>query len=86
MSRKKREFRKNDVSDSKFNDPLVGKFINCMMWHGKKSTSENVFYAALDTIKTRHNKDGFDVFKEAMEKINKIRLISFSYKVKIIKD
>ena len=69
MSRKKREFRKNDVSDSKFSDALVGKFINCMMMHGKKSTSQNVFYGALDVIQNRHNKNGFDVFKDAMENV-----------------
>lgn len=69
MSRKKREYRKNDVADSKFADPLVGKFINCMMWHGKKSTTENTFYGALDAIQARHNKNGLDVFKEAMDNV-----------------
>lgn len=69
MSRKKREFRKNDVSDSKFSDPLVGKFINCMMYDGKKNTSEGIFYGALDAIQARHNKNGFDVFKEAMDNV-----------------
>ena len=69
MSRKKKEYRKNDVSDAKYGDPVVGKFINSMMWHGKKSKAEKVFYDALDTIKQRVDKEGFDVFKEAMDNV-----------------
>ena len=69
MSRKKKEYRKNDVSDAKYGDSVVGKFINSMMWHGKKSKAEKVFYDALDTIKQRVDKDGIDVFKEAMDNV-----------------
>ena len=69
MSRKKREYRKNNVSDSKFADPIVGKFINCMMWHGKKSISEGTFYDALDIIESRHSKNGLEVFKDAMDNV-----------------
>ena len=36
--------------DPKFNSKLVSKFINCMMWAGKKSAAQNVFYGAMDII------------------------------------
>ena len=36
--------------DSKYNSRLVTKFINCMMWGGKKSTAQDVFYGAMDIV------------------------------------
>ncbi len=36
--------------DAKFNSKLVSKFVNCMMWDGKKSTSQQIFYDAMDII------------------------------------
>ena len=37
-------------ADSKYNSRLVTKFINCMMWGGKKSTAQDVFYGAMDIV------------------------------------
>jgi len=36
--------------DPKFNSKLVSKFINCMMWQGKKSTAQQMFYDAMDMV------------------------------------
>ncbi len=36
--------------DPKFGSKLVSKFVNCMMWDGKKSTSQQIFYDALDIV------------------------------------
>ncbi len=36
--------------DAKFNSKLVSKFINCMMWDGKKSTAQDVFYNAMEIV------------------------------------
>lgn len=36
--------------DSKYNSRLVAKFINCMMWGGKKSAAQEVFYGAMDIV------------------------------------
>jgi small subunit ribosomal protein S7 len=36
--------------DPKFNSKLVAKFINCMMWQGKKSTAQQMFYDAMDAV------------------------------------
>jgi len=37
-------------ADAKFNSKLVSKFVNCMMWDGKKSTSQHIFYDAMDIV------------------------------------
>ena len=39
--------------DPKYNSKLVSKFINCMMWGGKKSTAQSVFYDAMDIIASK---------------------------------
>jgi small subunit ribosomal protein S7 len=39
--------------DAKFNSKLVSKFINCMMWAGKKSNAQNVFYDAMDIVASK---------------------------------
>jgi len=39
--------------DARFNNLLASKFINCMMWDGKKATSEKIFYHAIEIIAKR---------------------------------
>ena len=56
-------------ADSRFNSVLVSKFINCLMWDGKKSTAESVFYRAMDQIETKLSKDPLEVFKQSIENI-----------------
>ncbi len=36
--------------DAKFNDPLVTRFVNNLMWEGKKNTSFNIFYDAMERV------------------------------------
>lgn len=55
--------------DFKFKDVVVGKFINCLMYDGKKQTAQTIFYDALDTIQTKLNTDAFKVFQEALENV-----------------
>ena len=53
--------------DAVYNSTLVSKFINCMMWDGKKSVSERIFYRAMDQIRDRVGDDPLPVFKRAVE-------------------
>jgi len=53
--------------DPVYNSTLVSKFINCMMWDGKKSVSERIFYAAMDRIRSQTGDDPLPVFKKAVE-------------------
>jgi small subunit ribosomal protein S7 len=39
--------------DARFNSKLVSKFINCLMWDGKKSVAQKVFYDAMDIVKDK---------------------------------
>ncbi|MBL7663005.1 30S ribosomal protein S7 [bacterium] len=69
MSRKKRDFSRKVLPDPKFGMELVTKFINTMMWHGKRSVSEGIFYGALDKIHEKISKDPLEVFNQAMENV-----------------
>ena len=55
------------VPDPVFNSTLVSKFINCMMWDGKKSVSERIFYEAMERIRSSTGEDPLPVFKKAVE-------------------
>lgn len=56
--------------DPKFDSLLASKFINCLMWDGKKSTAQSVFYDALDEIKRRMpDAEPIDVFTQAVENV-----------------
>ena len=59
--------RKQLVGDPKFDSLLASKFINVLMCDGKKSTAQQVFYAALDIIGTRiKDAEPIDVFTQAV--------------------
>src|SRR5271168_507084 len=56
--------------DPRHNNKLVSKFINCLMWGGKKATAQRVFYSALDQIKKRMpDLEPIDVFLQAVENV-----------------
>ena len=67
MPRKGTVERREVLSDPIHNSPLVQKFINCMMWDGKKSVAERIFYTSLEKIRERANDDPLKVFKKAVE-------------------
>jgi small subunit ribosomal protein S7 len=56
--------------DPKFNSILAGKFINCLMWSGKKTVAQNVFYGALDVIQKKiTDVSPIEVFERAMDNV-----------------
>jgi small subunit ribosomal protein S7 len=55
--------------DPKFNDTLVTRFVNNMMWSGKKNTSYSIFYEALDKVEAKLQERGIDVWKKALNNI-----------------
>ncbi len=67
MPRKGTVERKEVAPDPVYSSPLVQKFINCMMWDGKKSVAERAFYRSLEKIRERANDDPLKVFKKAVE-------------------
>lgn len=55
--------------DPKFNDKLVTRFVNNVMWQGKKSGAYNIFYDALDKVAKQTNEDGYEVWKRALANV-----------------
>jgi small subunit ribosomal protein S7 len=56
--------------DARYNSKLASKFINCLMWQGKKATAMRIFYGALDQIKKRMpDLQPIDVFTQAVEHV-----------------
>jgi small subunit ribosomal protein S7 len=57
-------------ADPRYNSILASKFINCMMWQGKKATAMRIFYGAMDQIKKRMpDINPIDVFTQAVENV-----------------
>ena len=62
--------RKTLRPDPKFGSVLASKFTNCLMWDGKKSVAEGVFYDALDLIHEKvKDAEPIDVFTQALENV-----------------
>jgi small subunit ribosomal protein S7 len=56
--------------DAKYNNKLVSKFINCMMWEGKKIASQRVFYSAMDIIGEKiKDVSTLEVFEKAINNV-----------------
>ncbi len=56
--------------DPRFDNLLASKFMNCLMWDGKKTVAQKIFYDALDLIKERMpNEEPIDVFNQAIENV-----------------
>lgn len=55
--------------DPKFNDKLVTRFVNTLMWDGKKTTAFNIFYTALDKVAAATSEDGYEVWRKALQNV-----------------
>ena len=55
--------------DPKFNDVLVSRFVNNLMWQGKKSIAFNIFYDAVDKVTKQTSEDGYEVWKRAIANV-----------------
>jgi len=55
--------------DPKFNDKLVTRFVNNLMWQGKKSGAYTVFYDAIDRVKKQTGEDGYEIWKRALSNV-----------------
>ena len=66
MSRKRKAPVRKVYPDPKFRSELVSKFINCIMYDGKRSTAEKILYDALDKIKDTSKQDPLKTFNDAI--------------------
>jgi len=69
MSRKKQAPKKIFYPDPRYNSLILAKFINFVMYDGKKTTSERIIYDALDKIKEKTKQDPIKIFDEAINNI-----------------
>ena len=67
MPRRRRPEVREILPDPVYNSTLAEKFVNSMMWDGKKNTAQKLFYAAMDTIRERTGDDPLKHFKKAVE-------------------
>ena len=55
--------------DPRFNDKLVTRFVNNLMWQGKKSVAFDIFYDAVDKISKQTGEDGYEIWKRALANV-----------------
>ena len=67
--RKRRAQKRYIKPDPRYNDITVAKFINYIMWSGKKSVSRNTIYNCFDIIEGKTKKKAIDVFKSAINNV-----------------
>lgn len=68
MSRRNRKIDKREPAvDPKYEDPILGHFINKLMWDGKKELARKIIYSAFEEIGKKASQDALSVFKKALE-------------------
>jgi small subunit ribosomal protein S7 len=55
--------------DAKYNDMLVTRFVNNLMWEGKKNTAFNIFYDAIDRVSKQTGENGYDIWRRALSNV-----------------
>ena len=65
--RRRRQIKREIPPDPKFNNPVVAKFINYIMWDGEKSVARKVVYDAFDIVAKKTKKEPLDIFDEAIK-------------------
>lgn len=69
MSRRHRAEKREIIPDPKFGDTVISKFMNSVMYDGKKSEAEAIVYGALDTIEQKVRQDPVVVFHQALDNV-----------------
>jgi small subunit ribosomal protein S7 len=69
VSRRNKAVRRPVPPDPRYDSQTVSKFINSLMYEGKKSNAERIFYSAMDLIEERTGQPGVTVFKQAINNV-----------------
>jgi small subunit ribosomal protein S7 len=69
MSRRRAADRREVLPDAKYGDMVVTKFMNCLMFDGKKSVAEQIVYGAFDKIEGRTKGDPLRMFHDALDNV-----------------
>lgn len=68
--RRKTKIKKVNTADYRYQNQLVGKFINYIMRQGKKSVAQKVIYESFDAIKEKTKSDPFGIFEKAVKNVS----------------
>ncbi len=66
---RKKTVKHTILPDPKFGDVLVTKFVNNLMYDGKKSKSLDIFYNAIDILAEKSGEDGLEIFRKAVQNV-----------------
>lgn len=69
MSRRKSSYKREVIPDPMYKDVVVAKFVNKMMYSGKKSVAQGLLYGALEEIKGKAPEEPMAIFKKAIENV-----------------
>ena len=69
MSRRSKAVKRPVPPDPRFDSQTVSKFVNNLMYEGRKSSAEGIFYKAMDLIEERTGQSGVAVFKQAVNNV-----------------
>jgi len=69
MSRRHRAEKREIIPDAKFGDEIVTKFMNCLMYDGKKSAAERIVYGAFDQMQEKTSQDPVQMFHDALTNV-----------------
>ena len=69
MSRRHRAEKREVIPDAKFGDVILAKFMNSIMYDGKKSVAESIVYGAFDSIEQRLKSEPLGIFKQALDNV-----------------
>ena len=69
MSRRHSAEKREIIPDAKFGDIVIAKFMNTIMYEGKKSVAEQIVYGALDGVQAKAKADPLVLFKQALENV-----------------
>ncbi|MFL5560457.1 MAG: 30S ribosomal protein S7 [Gemmatimonadaceae bacterium] len=72
MSRRKTAVKRTILPDARYDSQTVSKFVNVLMYQGKKSTAERIFYGAMDLVESRSGQPGVNVFKQALTNLKPV--------------
>jgi len=69
MSRRRAAIKREILPDAKYGDKVVAKFINAVMFEGKKAVAERIVYGAFDKVAARTSQDPVKTFHEALDNV-----------------
>ena len=69
MSRRHKAEKREVIPDAKYGDVVLAKFMNSIMYEGKKSVAEAIVYGAFDAIEAKSKQEPLPLFKQALENV-----------------